>query len=384
MDQPITIVGGGIGGLAHAVALARRGIAATVLERAPALVEVGAGVQISPNGFAVLRDLGLGDALRAVSVRSQAVRLVDGPTARTVVRMPLGGRDYHMVHRAALVDLLAQAASAWGVALRLGTRVAGAEDGATATLRLDETTEQVAFAVGADGLNSVLRVALNGSDPAFFTGQIAWRAIIDADAPPEAQVWMGPGRHLVAYPLGQGRLNLVAVEERADWTDEGWHQPGDPDRLRAAFAEFAAPARDWLGAVDRCHLWGLFRHPVAPRWHGGAMALLGDAAHPTLPFLAQGANLALEDAWCLARALAQPDRAAALVDYQSARAPRVGRAIAAANANARNYHLRGASRFAAHAALRVAGLRPELLRRRFDWLYDHDVTARGPNGPRDR
>jgi len=375
MGEAITIVGGGIGGLTAAIALARRGFAPTVIERAPRIAEVGAGVQVSPNGFAVLRALGLGDALGAVSVPSEAVALIDGPSGRPIARMDLAGRDYHMVHRAALIDLLAGAAREAGATLRLGERVTGAEDGAECRLSLGDRTEQHPFVVGADGLNSVLRGALNGADSPFFTGQVAWRAIVPAEAPPRAQVFLGPGRHLVAYPLGQGRLNLVAVEERSDWAEEGWHIAGDPDALRRAFAGFGGAVPDWLARVETCHLWGLFRHPVAPRWHGRSMALLGDAAHPTLPFLAQGANLALEDAWCLARALVAPDRAAALAAYQAQRAPRVARAIAAANANARNYHLRGPSRLAAHAGLRVAGRVPGMLLGRFDWLYGHDVTA---------
>ncbi|WOI55173.1 FAD-dependent monooxygenase [Palleronia sp. LCG004] len=375
MRNYVSIVGAGIGGLTHAIALAHRGIHSEILERAPQIAEVGAGVQISPNGMAVLRALGLGDALEKASIESRAVHLTDGLTGRSLIRMPMKSRDYRLVHRATLIAILEGAARDAGVTIRPGTRVESAQDGTAATFVIDGGTEETGFAVGADGINSVLRPALNGTDRAEFTGQVAWRATIAADAPPEAQIFVGPGRHLVAYPLSEGRLNLVAVEERADWAEEGWHVEGDPDALRRAFAGFASPVADWLRIVETCHLWGLYVHPVARVWHGRSMALLGDAAHPTLPFLGQGANLALEDAWCLAAALSRDDRDAALADYHASRAPRVARAIAMANSNARNYHLSGAIKAAAHAGLKLANLAPGIMLKRFDWLYGHDVTA---------
>jgi salicylate hydroxylase len=170
--------------------------------------------------------------------------------------------------------------------------------------------------------------------------------------------------------------NIVAVEERDDWTAEGWFHRDDPQNLRAAFASFAPEVTGLLARVGEVFLWGLFRHPVAGRWHGPGLALVGDAAHPTLPFLGQGANLALEDAWVLAARLAEAAPAEALAAWQAQRRPRVARAIAAAEANARNYHLRGLPRWAAHKALRIGRVvAPSAALRRFDWLYRHDVTA---------
>ncbi|NCO17201.1 MAG: monooxygenase, partial [Alphaproteobacteria bacterium] len=184
------------------------------------------------------------------------------------------------------------------------------------------------------------------------------------------------------YPLRGGTMrNIVAVEERPIWVEEDWNLKDDPMALRLAFAGFSPRVRGWLEAVDEVWLWGLFRHPVAPVWQRnlaqGAVAILGDAAHPTLPFLAQGANMALEDAWVLAAALARPgDRAAALAAYQAARAPRCTRIVAAANSNARAYHLGSPIRDLAHLGLKLAGrLAPDLMLRRFDWIYGHDVTA---------
>ncbi|EKE45132.1 hypothetical protein OCGS_0827 [Oceaniovalibus guishaninsula JLT2003] len=355
----VAVLGGGIGGLAAALAFARRGHDVAVFERAPDLTEVGAGLQISPNGMAVLRALGVGDAIATAGLRSAAVVLRDGPSGRLVLRMDLAGRDFLLMHRADLIGVLADAARAAGVALRLGRAVrAVGTDG-----RVDG--EAFDLVAAADGLHSVARGVLNGPAHPFFTGQVAWRATVPGDAAREAVVRMGPGRHLVAYPLRGGTVNLVGVEERRDWTAEGWHHAGDPDAFRAAFAGFGE-ARDLLGRVDGVNLWGLFRHEVAQIWQAGRLALLGDAAHPTLPFLAQGANLALEDAWVLA---AQADD---LPRYQALRRPRAVRAIAAANANARNYHLRGPARLAAHAALRMAP--GTLMLRRLDWLYGCDVT----------
>ena len=187
---------------------------------------------------------------------------------------------------------------------------------------------------------------------------------------------MGPGRHLVSYPLPGGRRNIVAVEQRTAWAEEGWSHQDHPANLRGAFAGFAPRVQDWLSKVDAVFLWGLFRHPVAHRWHSGAQVLLGDAAHPTLPFLAQGANLALEDAWVLARALDAPlDKA--LPHYQLERDARVRKVVDAASRNARNYHLSfPPARFAAHTMLRIAGaVAPGRVLGRLDWLYRHDVTA---------
>lgn len=192
---------------------------------------------------------------------------------------------------------------------------------------------------------------------------------------------MGPGRHLVSYPVRGGLWrNIVAVEERGGWTAESWSLQDDPANLQAAFASFSPKVRGWLQRVENVNLWGLYRHPVAEVWHKttaqGGMAILGDAAHPTLPFLAQGANMALEDAWCLVQSMADhPTLEAAFAAYQSARKIRTAAIVAAANANARAYHLSGAARRIAHLGLRIGGsLAPNFALGRFDWIYRHDVT----------
>lgn len=386
--KKVTIVGAGVAGLAAALALARRGAEVTVLEQAEEIREVGAGLQISPNGAAVLRGLGLGAELSAIGLRSDAVVLRDGPSGDRVLRLDLRAlrpdQPYFFVHRADLIDMLAAATRAAGVHVRLGARIAGVTLGAhPPRLTLEDGAEiEAPLLLGADGIHSQVHRALNGKVVPFFTHQVAWRAVIPAEpgAAPVAQVFMGPGKHLVSYPLRGGRLrNIVAVEERYRWADESWAQEDDPVAPRVTFEDFAPEVTGWLDRVERVHLWGLFRHPVAPRWHGQGAAILGDAAHPTLPFLAQGANMALEDAWVLADRLDRAaDPAEGLAAYQAARVARVTRAVAAANGNARAYHLRGPARTLAHAGLRLgAALMPAAPLRRFDWLYGHDVTQAG-------
>ncbi len=388
------IVGGGIGGLAVGIALLRRGARVRLFERAPAITEVGAGIQISPNGHAVLAALGLADQFAAASVRGERVCLFNGMNGREVFRLDLARlaphRHYAFIHRADMITLLERAFLGAGGGIVTGQEVVSVIErpGARPRLRTAQGTEEEAdVVIGADGLHSRLRAGLNGAEKPFFTRQVAWRALVRVQGPPpapEARVFMGAGRHLVAYPLRDGRLmNVVAVEERQAWAAEGWEAPDDPENLRRAFAGFVPEVRRLLERVEDVHLWGLFRHPVAARWHRGRVAILGDAAHPTLPFLAQGANMALEDAFVLADCLAgAPDAPeTALAAYQERRRERVVRVIEAANSNARNYHMRaGPARLIAHGALRLGSrMAPGLALRRFDWLYGHDVTARpGP------
>jgi len=379
------VVGGGIGGLAVAALMARQGIAVTLLEQAPALTEVGAGLQVSPNGMAVLKHLGLGAALRNKNaVEGQAVELRDyaqgDPVARLDLKRLRPDQPYMFLHRADLIDLLAGAAKRANVTFELGATVAAVRPGETPQVQMtDGSTRRAELVVAADGIHSVARALLNGADTAKFSGQVAWRALVPNTVahPDEAHVTMGPGRHLVSYPVRGGQLvNLVAVEERADWAAEGWTQRDDPAHVQAAFAGFGGRAAEMLKAVQDVTLWGLHLHPVAQNWHQGGVALLGDAAHPTLPFLAQGANMALEDAFVLAQA-ATKGQGDWLEGYQVARKPRVTKVIRAAERNAWRYHLRpGPVRSAAHMGLRVASrMTPGRMIGAFDWLYGYDVTT---------
>ena len=378
------VVGGGIGGLAVAAALAQNGVAVTLLEQAPRLSEVGAGLQISPNGLAVLRALGLEAALRQkMAVRGQAVVLNDyrggAPVARLDLTRLAEAQKYYFVHRADLIDVLAGAAKRANVTFEMGAQVASVHPGELPQVQLmDGTMRRAKLLVAAEGLHSVARRALNGPDGPAFSGQVAWRAIVPnvVDHPDEAHVTMGPGRHLVSYPLRGGSLiNLVAVEERNAWADEGWHHKDDPAAMKSAFSQFQGRAGEMISAVQETSIWGLHLHPVATRWHHGSVALMGDAAHPMLPFLAQGANMALEDAWVLAREVKRGgadwgDR------YQGARHARVARVVKVAAGNARRYHLRpGPLRSLTHMGLRLGSkVAPGRMIGAFDWLYGVDVT----------
>ena len=394
--QKIAIIGAGIGGLAAARALALRGAEVTVLEQAECIREVGAGLQISPNGAAVLRGLGLRPELFGMA--SDGVRLVDHH-GRTALRMDLGGlpdrNGYFFCHRADLIAALAHGARKAGARVRLLQRVEDVVTGEAPEIHIaNRARMRPALVVGADGLHSRLRAAILGDGRASFTGQVCWRAVVPAapDDPKgaEARVYMGPGRHLVSYPLRGGALrNIVAVEERREWAPDSWSHEDNPENLRRAFAGFCPEVQSLLERVSRVNLWGLHRHEVAPKWYDGRTALLGDAAHPTLPFLAQGANLALEDAWVLSETLAEglggaagPEAAQAAIGpalerYQQARRDRTRRAIQTANRNAWKYHLRFPPlRMAAHAALRLGGkVAPGAILHQFDWLYGHDVTG---------
>ena len=385
-DQKISILGGGISGLAAAAALAQRGAQVTVFEQSDAIKEVGAGLQIGPNGFAVMRALGAADALAACSVKAQGMALLNGASGKQVFGLDFqrfsAEQPYYFVHRADLVTVLADAARSAGVEIKLSQSVRDvrlADGGAQVKLASGEALTPD-LTIGADGLHSQVRMALNGKSDPFFTNQVAWRATIPAlgNEPAVAKVYMGAGCHLVVYPLRGGEmLNIVAIQERKDWAAEGWNFQDDPANLRAAFAGFGSEVQAILARVETVYLWGLFRHPVAKIWHQGRVAILGDAAHPTLPFMAQGAVMALEDAWVLADALDAADTVeTGLTAYQNRRFARANKVINAANKNAANYHLRpGPMRFAAHAALKLGSkLAPALAMKKFDWIYGCDVT----------
>ncbi len=389
-DREFTIIGAGIGGLAAATALAQKGARVRVFEQAEALGEVGAGLQISPNGVVVLKALGLREAAAKLANTPEAVVLRDYRGAE-VVRLPMGataearyGQPYWQFHRADLLKVLEEGALRAGAELVFNHRLSG--------ISASESRVQLEFAngqalhtpclIGADGVRSTLRgLALDG-EPARFTGQVAWRGLVPSAQLPDglfenaAQVFMGKGRHFVAYPLRGGSLiNFVAVEERQGWADMGWNLPGRVDELRNAFKGFAAPVQVLLEAVEETFLWGLFNHPVLPRWSRGRVVLLGDACHPMLPFLAQGAVMGLEDAYVLAGALARADGIEnGLQAYEKIRKPRATRVQKAAARNAWSYHLRNPLfRSAAHKLL---GMVPGgALMRQFDYLYGHDVTA---------
>ncbi|MEL6679181.1 MAG: FAD-dependent monooxygenase, partial [Pseudomonadota bacterium] len=349
-DRTVAIAGGGIGGMATALACVRRGAETHVFERAEALAEVGAGLQLSPNGMKVLDALGVGEAIRAVASTPRAIELRDHRRERLLMRVPLGdayqarhGAPYLHIHRADLLHVLTEAAEGAGVHLHLGREALGYTP--DPTLEFDSGISFPAdVVVGADGVHSALRRQSWSGHAPTFTGQVAWRGLVPADRlppdliPPATTLLMGPGRHLVLYPLRDRSLvNFVAVEERSDWAEEGWSIPDDPDNLRAAFAGWGPMADGVLGACEQTFLWGLFAHPSLDTWSDGGMVLTGDAAHPMLPFIAQGAVMALEDAWALAASLDTGTVAEGIARYDRQRRERATRVQTTAQGQARLY-----------------------------------------------
>lgn len=385
LGQNIAIIGGGIGGLTAAIACAQRGAQVTVYEKAPEITEVGAGLQISPNGMCVLSALGLKEAIHGVAVRGESVVLKDYKAGKQVTRLDLtllgDDQPYLFLHRADLIGVLEVAARDVGVEICLNTAVVSVQSGPSPTAQTSDGAMIVAdLMIFADGLHSIGRQQIEVPTTPFFTKQTAWRCIVPNTVghPVEARVYMGPGRHIVTYPLrDQSMLNIVAVKEQSDWAVEGWNHSDDPDNLRAAFADFGEEIPEMFSQIKDLKRWGLFRHPVATNWFAENTVLLGDAAHPTLPFMAQGAVMAIEDAWVLADALAQAESTSAgLAMYRLRRKSRVEKVVDTANGNARKYHLSFPPlRATAHLVMRVGGrLAPRKMMGQFDWIYRHDVT----------
>lgn len=373
----IAIVGGGVAGLTAALALGARGHRVALFERAPEFAEVGAGLQLSCNAMRALGALGLGSALEQVGVAPEAVQLRDGRSGQALARLRLGAviRARHdaphlLLHRADLIEVL-RAAAAPVARLNSGIEVAGGQP-EHGLLRLADGREiQVDLVIGADGLRSMSRAA----DPVP-TGMTAWRALLPWDGPADSaaltEAFLCPGAHLVSYPLRHGtarRRNLVAITEDQLARPESWEARSDPAPLRAAFAQAAPEVQALLAPLEEVRPWGLYRHHV-PQFTKGKLALIGDAAHPTVPFLAQGAGMAVEDALILADCLDARPVPEALALYQALRRPRTHKIVRESTRAGRIYHLSGPMAQARNMALRAA---PRLwFERRMDWLYGYD------------
>ena len=392
MTRRALVVGAGIGGLAAALALARQGFGVDVFERAPALQEFGAGLQLTPNATRALARLGALAAVREIASAPSAVRVLRGADGAELARLPIAGAErrwgapYLTVHRVDLHRVLAEAAAATGkVALHFGAEVADvASEAEAASVGLKqaavnsrETGEAI---VGADGLRSLVRARLGRgeTDAPRFSYRVAFRATVEAEW--VARRWrdnavtlrLGPRAHLVHYPLrGGSMINLVAVIEsngRSAAGDDPWDGEADRETLDRAFRDWSHDARDLIAAPKRWRAWPLMLRPPLDRFAFGRIALIGDAAHPMTPFLAQGAAQAIEDADALARRLGETDDVeAALAAYSADRVARANRVQREAAMQGRIYHLSGPFALARNLTMRALG--PEGVLKRLDWLY---------------
>jgi salicylate hydroxylase len=390
-SRTIVVAGAGIGGLAAALRLARAGYRVVVCERAPRLEPLGAGIQLSPNATRALAALGVLEALRERAVQARGLVVGDGDSGGVIVQAPLAPVDsaapWLLASRADLQDALYRPAAdhpdiefEFGAAL---TDVARHARGVTASIQRSRKGAEVpgVALIGADGLWSATRKQMHPASRPTSHGLVAWRALVPATrlpAPfhdPVVRLWLGRGAHLVHYPVSAGAdINVVAIFSDP-WQGEDWSDTVDPATLPAAFSRWAAAPRALLSGAREFRRWALFDLPTLPRWGDGAVTLLGDAAHAMLPFLAQGAAAALEDALVLGRRLEGADDAtAALRAYENERMPRTARLQAAARATGAAYRLGGPLAFARNLALRALG--GDYVVRRNAWIYRYDTAAR--------
>lgn len=393
----VVIAGAGVGGLTAALALHQIGVEVEVCERAPELGEVGAGVQVGPNGARVLHALGLAEALEPVVFRPQGVELRLHRSGLLVARTPLGaaaqqryGFPYYHLHRADLHRVLEAAVRRrCGVgAIRLGCEVAGAEqDQHGAALVLGDGTRVRGDAVvGADGIHSKVRAVVLGPEHPEFTGHVAWRGLIPAERlqgvglRPVVTSWMAPHSHAVTYFVRGGALvNFVGITEHNAWRGESWTERGEKSELAADFAAWHPAVRAIVEAIEEPFRWALFARAPLKRWSVGRITLLGDACHPMLPYMAQGAVMAIEDGYVLAQCLKarRADPSAALARYESLRLGRTARVQAGAKAAGARFHLADPmARLVAFGALGLGSrLAPSRAMAANDWLMGYDATA---------
>ena len=390
--HPILIAGAGIAGLTTALALARRGCEIRVFEQAPALREVGAGLQLSANGTRLLYGLGLEQALSAIAREPDGKEVRIWSTGETRSLFDLGavskeryGFPYLMVHRADLHGALAAAVeAAQPGAIELGRQLSGArgvdgEDGPVHAI-FSDGAECVGHAlIGADGVHSALRRLMFGDDRPVYTGCMAWRGLARAGNLPASLTrnvgtnWIGPGAHVVQYPVRQGELiNFVGIVEREAWTEESWTTRGSREECAADYPGWHGDVHALIAGLEEPpNRWGLMGRAPMERWWRGAACLVGDACHPTLPFLAQGANMAIEDGFVLARCLDRfrDDLPAAFATFQALRHDRTSRIVLGSAENAKRFHNPSLADPVKARSYLDEQWRPDRVEQRYDWLF---------------
>jgi len=387
----IAVIGGGIGGLAAALAFEQRGADVVVCEQSPALSEIGAGLNLTPNAVKALRALGVEQATYDIAAETDFLNIRSWKSGRYISRTRRGdfrklfGAPNLSVHRADLLEVLAGALKT--TQFRFNARCVEVEAGdrCAAARFADGSTIEADLLIGADGIHSAVRRSLFGADAPRFTGCICWRGMAPVAALPndintkDGAMWMGPHGHVVHYPVRRGELlNIVAHIDSDAWTEESWTHECDVAEVTATYAGWNTALTQLYPYSERWYKWALYDRDPLPQWSRGRATLLGDSAHAMLPYLGTGAGMALEDACVLAAAVAREtdDIAAALADYERLRVPRTRAAVLGARARARENHL----------ASPWARLKRDIkfaLRERFGgedktafqvgWLYDYDV-----------
>ncbi|QFZ85089.1 NAD(P)-binding protein [Variovorax paradoxus] len=388
----IVMVGAGLGGLAAALALLRRGFEVTVLEQAPALGEVGAGVQLSANATRVLSLLGLGDAVAEAGAEPTGKIIRHWNSGRTWEIADLAGdsrnkygHPFCMFHRADLHAALVRGVQrASPSAIRLNSRCESVDLSGPRPVVVLQNGERVEgdIVVGADGVHSRIRIPIAGADKPRYSGCYGWRGVVPTAQLPEhlrAPVgvnWIGPGRHVVQYPLRRGELtNFVGIVEGEGWQVESWTQQGTVEDCLKDFAGWHEDIQTMIRSIDVHYKWAFMVREPLQKWSSGRVTLLGDAAHPTLPFLAQGAAMALEDGYVLARALEahRDDHQAALASYEKARVERTSAIVRGSNDNASRFHNPKLADPEGAAQYIEDQWAPEKVRQRYQWLFEYKV-----------
>ena len=390
----IVIVGGGIGGLTAALSLLKRGFDVEVHEQAPELKEVGAGIQVSSNGTRVLYALGLEDDLKRVQVLPSRRVIRHWSTGETWNWFDLGatttqryGTPHVMLHRGDLHGLLAAAVrAAKPDAVKLGRRcVSVRPEGDHAVVRFENDDNlNAAYVIGADGIHSRVRAELFGADKPQFTGAVAWRGLVPMDKlPPHLRQmqgvnWLGPRGHVLHYPVRRGEImNFISFVERDDWQVESWVTQGTQNELANDFSGWHDDVHEMIRRIDTPYKWALMVRGPMPHWSQGRVTLLGDACHPTLPFLGQGGVMAIEDGYTVAACLAKhfDDPAAAFDRYEEIRRERTSTVVRKAHENRRSAFSPALEAPGAVAAEVAREWQQERVRERMEWLYAYDATA---------
>lgn len=389
----IAIAGAGIAGLGAALALIEHGFEVHVYEQSSQLAEVGAGLQISPNGTRVLQHWGLENELKPLVCEAAGKEIRLWSTGQCWKLFDLGedcrarfGAPYWMVHRGDLHRVLARAVQARAPGcISLSTRIVAVQPAGQRVCMqtADGRTLEADALIAADGVHSLVRQQCLGEDRPQFMDLLAWRGLVPMHRLPAhlrrsvGTNWVGPGAHVITYPLQGGELmNVVGIVERSDWRGESWTEAGSHEELLRDFGRWHEDVRTLMNQIDQPYKWALLGREPRQGWAQGAVCLVGDAAHPTLPFLAQGANMALEDAAVIGRCLAAArNPAEAFARFESVRWQRTADIVNRSRDNAQRFH----NPQLADDALAVAYIdqewQPESVRRRYDWLFDHDPLS---------